>query len=186
MRTTATALFLLITSAGYAAAVPPPPPDGAAPAPAGGEPSGAHTEVHAFGHQPTDLTLELAPAQIERRGGKDALRVDLRAVSHAAAEISAVVAYEVRDDLGNLVVPERISPRSKLARGAAVDHANPGVPAGLADGYYFARATGAWSGDRTNGTTSAYLYFAVDAGRISVVDASDWQQLSRVQEGVVR
>lgn len=156
------------------------------PAMASPSPSPApHAHKPSFAHEPSGLTLELVPTLIHSDGGADTLRFEIEARNHSDGEISTAVVYEIIDDRGNVIVPARIEGSRTIKRSAS-DVSTVTTPEGMSDGYYLARATGAWSGAETSGTTSGYLYFALRGGRLSIIDAGDWYQLSRVMEGVAQ
>ncbi|WP_437566175.1 hypothetical protein [Sorangium sp. So ce542] len=137
------------------------------------------------GHQRTALSLELVPTELISNGGSQTLSIDIEAHNTTSSAISTSIAYEVVSDQGTVITPAVVDASSQLAQ-AASDVSTATTPAGLSDGYYFVRATGAWSSNSTFGTTSAYLYFVVKSGKLSVVDETDWHSLSRAKEGYIQ
>jgi hypothetical protein len=135
--------------------------------------------------RPVPVTIRLQVDASVARGASEELMLSVDLDNTTDKAMRSTFAFEVVSDRGVVVRRPALQPLLTLAGKASESRATAGIPAGLPDGFYFAKATVAWKGEADSGTAADYLYFHVNAGRIAVMDANEWHTLSAANEGVI-
>lgn len=181
----ATCLVLLCGYAGYSTGKASEPLGGAAArAERGPTAHGPREHTLCAGAMPPAVDFDIVADRTTGTGQGERLDVSVVAVRPQGRNADLVYGLELRNDLGQRMMNNRISPALSLTSDAPTlrdGHALPVLP----DGYYFAKATGVVtdsSGEEIN--QLAVLYFAVAGRKISLIDSDTYYARSRANLGV--
>jgi hypothetical protein len=129
--------------------------------------------------------VELAPEAIERERGRDVLRASARVRHRGQAEATVDYSLEVVSDTGTSVLRAPGLVR-RLARAEALPEGRLVTPRQLADGFYQARLVATARGEEGETELMDHLYFEVQDGSLTLLEADAWYARSRINEGVAQ
>jgi len=131
------------------------------------------------------LVVSLVPEAIERSGGRDVLSASTHIGNRGEHEAQVRYTVEIVSDTGRSVF-RAPGPTQRLARAGSLPPGLVRTPRSLDDGYYLVRLVADAEGEDGEVQLMDHLYFQVQSGELTLLDANDWYAQSQINVGVAQ